>query len=86
VFRYRVGMAGSVRFQVESIGGAPFGVYIRSGACDATGGVERVCRTGGYEAVDVTLQGLTQGEDLFIFVEGNREDARTPVSLYVTQE
>jgi len=86
VFRYRVAAAGSVRIQAESIGGAPFGLYVRTGACDATGSVEQVCRTGSYEAVDVIVSGLTQGQNLFVFVEGNREDARTPVSLYVTEE
>lgn len=85
VVRYTAQTAGDVTIAAESIGGAPFGLYVRSGACDETGGQE-FCLNGSYAAVQDTVIGLSVGQQLYIIIESNAEDGVVPVILHVAED
>ena len=84
VFSYRMQGAGDLHVQVESLGNVPFGAYLRSSCVDDQS--ELACGTDAYQAVDLVAPGLAAGEEVFIIVESNSEDARTALTLWVTEE
>ncbi len=84
VFSYHMSQAGSLRVEVESIGGSPVGLYLRTGGCDVTG-QELACSQGSYGPAMVDATGLDAGQEVFLVVEGNTEDSVTFLTLWVTE-
>lgn len=84
VFAYTTQNAGSVRVFAESIGDRPFGLYVRTEECDATG-VEEGCVVGDYAGAEQIINGLSSGQQIYIIIEANLEDAAVPVVLYIEE-
>ncbi len=84
VFSYRMQSGGQLRVQVESIGDVPFGAYLRGSCVDENS--ELACGSDSYQSVELVGSGLSAGDRVFVVVESNSEDARTALTLWVTEE
>jgi cysteine-rich repeat protein len=86
VFVYTMQGAGSLRVTAESIGDMPFGVYLRTTACDGGTAVEEDCAIGDFAGTVAVASGLSASDPVYIFVEGNTEDVVVPVLLWIEEQ